>query len=49
MSPDIWTLMIRQKRNGSEDMKYIVVLGDGMAGRPLEELEGKTTLEPLLR
>lgn len=26
-------------------MKYIVVLGDGMAGRPLEELEGKTTLE----
>lgn len=26
-------------------MKYIVVLGDGMAGRPLKELEGKTTLE----
>lgn len=26
-------------------MKYIVVLSDGMAGRPLEELDGKTTLE----
>lgn len=26
-------------------MKYIVVLGDGMAGSPLEELGGKTTLE----
>lgn len=26
-------------------MKYIIVLSDGMAGRPLEELNGKTTLE----
>lgn len=26
-------------------MKYIVILGDGMAGEPLEALEGKTTLE----
>lgn len=26
-------------------MKYIIVLSDGMAGRPLEELGGKTTLE----
>lgn len=26
-------------------MKYIVVLGDGMAGEPLEQLGGKTTLE----
>ncbi len=26
-------------------MKYIVILSDGMAGRPLEELGGKTTLE----
>ncbi len=26
-------------------MKYVVVLGDGMAGEPLEELKGKTTLE----
>ncbi|MBR5869307.1 MAG: cofactor-independent phosphoglycerate mutase [Clostridia bacterium] len=26
-------------------MKYIVVLGDGMGGRPLEALGGKTTLE----
>ena len=26
-------------------MKYIVVLGDGMADRPLEELNGKTPLE----
>ena len=26
-------------------MKYIVVLGDGMAGEPLAELGGKTTLE----
>lgn len=26
-------------------MKYIVVLSDGMAGRALEELDGKTTLE----
>lgn len=26
-------------------MKYVVILGDGMAGEPLEALEGKTTLE----
>ena len=26
-------------------MKYIVILGDGMAGEPLESLGGKTTLE----
>lgn len=26
-------------------MKYVVVLSDGMAGRPLEELEGRTTME----
>ena len=26
-------------------MKYIVVLGDGMAGEPLEQLQGRTTLE----
>ena len=26
-------------------MKYIVVLGDGMAGEPLQQLDGKTTLE----
>ena len=26
-------------------MKYIVLLSDGMAGRPLEELGGRTTLE----
>ena len=26
-------------------MKYVVVLSDGMAGRPLEELQGLTTLE----
>ena len=26
-------------------MKYIIVLSDGMAGRPLEKLGGKTTLE----
>ncbi len=26
-------------------MKYVVVLGDGMAGEPLDELGGKTTLE----
>ena len=26
-------------------MKYIIVLSDGMAGRPLEELSGKTTME----
>lgn len=26
-------------------MKYIVVLGDGMAGEPLEQLGGRTTLE----
>ncbi len=26
-------------------MKYIIVLADGMAGEPLEELDGKTTLE----
>ena len=26
-------------------MKYVVILGDGMGGRPMEALEGKTTLE----
>ncbi len=26
-------------------MKYVVILGDGMAGRPVAELGGKTTLE----
>lgn len=26
-------------------MKYVIVLGDGMAGEPLEELGGQTTLE----
>lgn len=26
-------------------MKYVVILGDGMADRPLEELQGKTPLE----
>ncbi len=26
-------------------MKYVIVLSDGMAGRPLKELEGKTTLQ----
>jgi len=26
-------------------MKYIIVLGDGMAGEPLNELQGRTTLE----
>ncbi|MBN1354035.1 MAG: cofactor-independent phosphoglycerate mutase [Candidatus Omnitrophica bacterium] len=26
-------------------MKYIVLVGDGMAGRPLDELNGRTTLE----
>lgn len=26
-------------------MKYVIVLGDGMAGEPLEMLDGKTTLE----
>ncbi|MGF0033360.1 cofactor-independent phosphoglycerate mutase [Bariatricus sp. SGI.154] len=26
-------------------MKYVVVLSDGMAGRPLEELNGQTTME----
>ena len=26
-------------------MKYIIVLGDGMADRPLEELQGMTPLE----
>ena len=26
-------------------MKYVVILSDGMAGRPLAELDGKTTME----
>jgi 2,3-bisphosphoglycerate-independent phosphoglycerate mutase len=26
-------------------MKYVVILGDGMGGRPLEALGGRTTLE----
>ena len=29
-------------------MKYIIVLSDGMAGSPLEELGGKTTLKLLI-
>lgn len=29
---------------GGSDMKYIVILGDGMADRPIEALEGKTPL-----
>lgn len=28
-----------------EQMKYVVVLSDGMAGRPLAELGGRTTME----
>lgn len=28
-----------------EDMKYLVILGDGMADLPIEELDGKTPLE----
>ena len=30
---------------GEKTMKYIVVLGDGMADEPLEALGGKTPLE----
>lgn len=30
---------------GKADMKYVVVLGDGMADEPIEELGGKTPLE----
>ena len=26
-------------------MKYVVILSDGMAGRPIGELAGRTTLE----
>ena len=26
-------------------MKYVIVLGDGMSGLPLQELGGRTTLE----
>ena len=26
-------------------MKYVILLSDGMAGKPLEELRGRTTLE----
>ncbi|MBR1891965.1 MAG: phosphoglycerate mutase, partial [Lachnospiraceae bacterium] len=26
-------------------MKYVIVLGDGMADRPIESLEGKTPIE----
>lgn len=26
-------------------MKYVVLLSDGMAGRPIEQLGGRTTLE----
>ena len=29
-------------------MKYIIILGDGMAGEPLECIGGKTTLEQAL-
>ena len=30
---------------GGKPMKYIVILGDGMADEPLEALGGKTPLE----
>ena len=30
---------------GEKDMKYIVVLGDGMSDEPVEALNGKTPLE----
>jgi len=33
------------ERQHKEDMKYIVLVGDGMGDRPLEELGGKTPLE----
>lgn len=32
-------------RKGMEELKYIIVLGDGMSGLPLETLGGQTTLE----
>ena len=34
-----------QEREGYRRMKYIVVLGDGMADEPIESLGGKTPLE----
>ncbi|MFR5582614.1 MAG: hypothetical protein ACLTLQ_01070 [[Clostridium] scindens] len=34
-----------QEGIGREIMKYVVLLSDGMAGRPLLELNGRTTLE----
>ena len=33
------------RNGGGREMKYIVILGDGMAGEPLEALGGRTTLE----
>lgn len=38
-------LTLHRKQTGGKSLKYIVVLGDGMADEPLEELEGKTILE----
>ena len=38
------TRLLCIQRNG-EIMKYIVVLGDGMADKPIDELGGKTPLE----
>ena len=35
----------RIERNGGLTMKYIVILGDGMADEPLEQLGGRTPLE----
>ena len=35
----------RIERNGGLTMKYIVILGDGMADEPLERLGGRTPLE----
>lgn len=36
---------IMNEEEGYEDMKYIVVLGDGMADEPIAKLGGKTPLE----
>lgn len=33
------------KIKGSDDMKYILVIGDGMADEPVPELGGLTPLE----
>lgn len=41
----LWMLLRHSVWKGGKRMKYVIVLGDGMADRPIEELGGMTPLE----